>query len=111
MGRINPLPLIVTGMGRRNKPPQTGEQQMPESIMLLVMSMLHRRPITLTAINGTLATGIVNTIQAEDGSGSSFNVILDNGTRSYLKRPTGLGTAASPIKSNRNAETHELVRS
>lgn len=83
---------------------------MPEAIMILVMSMLKRREITLQNNAGQLMTGIVNRIEAEDGSGTSFNITLDTGY-CYLKRPEGLGTLKDPIKTNKNVESYELVRS
>ena len=83
---------------------------MPESVMIIVMSMLKRRQVTLQNNAGQLMTGIVNKIEAEDGSGTSFNIYLDTGY-CYLKRPEGLGTLKDPIKTHRNVESHELVRS
>lgn len=76
---------------------------MPEAIMLIVISMLKRRQITLQNNAGQLMTGIVNRIEAEDGSGTSFNITLDTGY-CYLKRPKGLGTLKDPIKTNSNVE-------
>lgn len=72
---------------------------MPEAIILIVMSMLHRRSITLTTVDGKITTGVANMLQAEDGSGTSFNVALDNGMTCYFKRPIGLGTPKDPIRS------------
>ena len=77
---------------------------MPESIMILVMSMLHRREVTLESSHGIVMTGIVNSIQAEDGSGTSFNVRLSSELTCYLKRPVGMGTAKDPIRSHKNVE-------
>lgn len=81
---------------------------MPEAIMILVMSMLKRREVTIQNNAGQLMTGIVNKIEAEDGSGSSFNVYLDTGY-CYLKRPEGLGTLKDPIKTHKNVEDYELA--
>ena len=74
---------------------------MPQAIIFLVLSMLHRRQVTLQNNAGQLMTGIVNRIEAEDGSGTSFNVTLDTGY-CYLKRPVGLGTLKDPIKSHQD---------
>ena len=71
-------------------------------MIVLMMSMLKRREITLENEAGVLISGVVNTIQAEDGSGTSFNVTLDNGLSCYLKRPEGTGMMKDPIRSDRN---------
>jgi len=71
--------------------------------MILVMSMLKRREVTIQNNAGYSMTGIVNRIEAEDGSGTSFNIYLDTGY-CYLKRPEGLGTPKDPIKTNKNVE-------
>ena len=71
--------------------------------MILVMSMLKRREVTLEN-HGVLASGVVNNIQAEDSSGTSFNVTLDASVVIYLKRPMGMGTTEKPIKSHENVE-------
>jgi hypothetical protein len=83
---------------------------MPEPIMLLVLSMLKRREITLENQWGVLMSGIISSIEAEDGSGTSFNIRLNNGLECYLKRPEGMGTMKDPIKTNKNVESYELAR-
>ncbi len=77
---------------------------MPEAMIILMLSMLKRREVTLENNEGVLFSGIVTTIQAEDGSGTGFNITMHNGFGCYLKRPEGAGTMKNPIRTNRNVE-------
>lgn len=73
---------------------------MPEVMIILMLSMLKRREVTLEDNEGVLFSGIVTTIQAEDGSGTGFNITMHNGFGCYLKRPKGAGTMKNPIRTN-----------
>lgn len=44
-----------------------------EQYALLMSSMLHRHNVTVTTSKGVF-TGVVNMIEAEDGSGHNFNI-------------------------------------
>lgn len=50
----------------------------------LFASMIYRKPIVITS-GGKTYKGIVNTIQAEDGSGWCFNLVLDTGARFFYR--------------------------
>ena len=59
--------------------------------MHLFASMCNRSPITHT-YNGKKFTGIVNEIQAEDGSGMKFNVKLHNEQQFFINFSTPKAT-------------------
>lgn len=76
---------------------------MQESMLQLLISMTKRREIYVQDQHSICYKGVVNAIQAEDGSGTSFNVTIsgkDGNNVIYLKRPVGSGLCADdPIRS------------
>lgn len=55
------------------------------SRLVLMAHFLDRTPVRLWTTTGQQQTGIITTIQLEDGSGHSFNVLFGNGMGAYVR--------------------------
>ena len=50
-----------------------------------VQSMVSRKPVTFHDANYQLHFGIINRIEAEDGSGRNFNIYLHTGVAAFVR--------------------------
>ena len=83
---------------------------MQESMLQMLISMTQRRPLFFQGSDCLTKKSIVNGIQAEDGSGTGFNVTLADGTVTYIKRPIGSGlTESDPIRARLTVRTNSVV--
>lgn len=86
---------------------------MQESMLQLLISMTNNRPLHFVGSDSVERTGVVNSIEAEDGTRTGFNIaiieneMVDGRIKSkfstiYIKRPVGSGLSHSdPIRSMR----------
>jgi len=86
---------------------------MNESMLQLLISMTNNRPLHFVGSDSIERTGVVNSIEAEDGTRTGFNIgiieteMVKSQPKSkfstiYVKRPIGSGlTKSDPIRTMR----------
>lgn len=86
---------------------------MQESMLQLLISMTNNRPLNFVGSDSIERTGVVNSIEAEDGTRTGFNISIietemvkgqpkSKFSTMYIRRPVGSGlTKDDPIRAMR----------